>query len=127
MYNFPNHVRGRSNRDLHAFTLIELLVVVAIIALLIAVLLPALNQAKAVAKTVACLSNQRQFGVGVQMWLNDKNGWFPHMWINGNFPESGGGNKGAYLLDGYIYGQYLGWEDLLVGTSDFQSSAKLAY
>ncbi len=54
----------RPNRDLfaRAFTLIELLVVVAIIALLIAILLPALGRARERARTVACLSNERQIG-----------------------------------------------------------------
>jgi len=41
-----------------AFTLIELLVVIAIIALLLSLLTPALSQAKALAKSAACKSNQ---------------------------------------------------------------------
>lgn len=59
----PQPVRG--------FTLIELLVVISIIALLIAILLPALTQARAVAQGAACLSNQRQIGLAMVMYLGD--------------------------------------------------------
>ncbi len=50
-----------------AFTLIELLVVISIIALLIALLIPALGSVQESARTMNCLSNQRQ----VQMALTD--------------------------------------------------------
>ncbi len=60
----------RRNRFLSAcaFTLIELLVVVAIIALLVAILLPALGRARERARTVACLSNERQIGHAVVLY-----------------------------------------------------------
>lgn len=47
---------------------------IGIIAALIALLLPALNQARAAAKTVTCLSNLRQLGLGYQMYLNNNRG-----------------------------------------------------
>jgi prepilin-type N-terminal cleavage/methylation domain-containing protein/prepilin-type processing-associated H-X9-DG protein len=54
-----------------AFTLIELLVVIAIIAILAAILFPVFAQAKAAAKTSACLSNTKQLGTGVLLYLGD--------------------------------------------------------
>src|SRR5213592_5029174 len=53
------------------FTLIELLVVIAIIAILAAILFPVFAQAREKARGAACLSNQKQLGLAVQMYAQD--------------------------------------------------------
>jgi prepilin-type N-terminal cleavage/methylation domain-containing protein/prepilin-type processing-associated H-X9-DG protein len=58
-------------RNHRAFTLIELLVVIAIIAILASILFPVFAQARAKARQTSCLSNARQLGTAVQMYLQD--------------------------------------------------------
>ncbi|MCC6403924.1 MAG: prepilin-type N-terminal cleavage/methylation domain-containing protein [Fimbriimonadaceae bacterium] len=60
-----------------AFTLIELLVVIAIIAILAAILFPVFAQAKVAAKNTACLSNGRQIGMAVKLYLGDHDDTMP--------------------------------------------------
>ena len=63
-------------RSEDGFTLIELLVVVAIIALLISILLPSLSRARETARTVKCLSIQKQIGVANHMYADASDGQF---------------------------------------------------
>jgi prepilin-type N-terminal cleavage/methylation domain-containing protein/prepilin-type processing-associated H-X9-DG protein len=64
-----------------AFTLIELLVVIAIIAILAAILFPVFAQAKAAAKSAACLSNTKQLGLGMTQYITDNDGAYPGGWF----------------------------------------------
>lgn len=83
----------------HGFTLIELLVVIGIISVLIAILLPALHAARVQAMEVVCQSNLRQWGLGIQMYVDQAHGELPQKGPDGsntntNFFGPSGGVKG---------------------------------
>lgn len=60
------------------FTLIELLVVIGIIAVLAAILFPVLSQAREAGRKTTCLSNLRQIGSAVSLYLQDYDECFPN-------------------------------------------------
>ncbi|MEM9083987.1 MAG: type II secretion system protein [Planctomycetota bacterium] len=88
-----SHLGGPYQRTPYGvgFTLIELLVVVAIIALLVGILLPALSTAQETARSIACLSNMRQFGIAFQSYTADYDDRLPpHAYSDTNLIEPGG-------------------------------------
>jgi prepilin-type N-terminal cleavage/methylation domain-containing protein/prepilin-type processing-associated H-X9-DG protein len=68
---------SRSHRRHSGFTLVELLVVIAIIAILSGILFPVYSRAREAARKSACLSNMRQLGQALAMYLSDSDGTYP--------------------------------------------------
>ncbi len=66
------------SRNPRAFTLIELLVSIGVISILIGLLLPALSGAKIRASEVKVLSELRQIGVSMQLYVEDAGGLYPY-------------------------------------------------
>lgn len=59
------------------FSLIELLVVVAIIGILASLVMPSLGKAREKSKIAVCVSNQKQIGTAIYMYMDDNDGKFP--------------------------------------------------
>lgn len=74
-----------------AFTLIELLVVIAIIAILAAILFPVFAQAKEAAKKSADLSNMKQIGTSMAIYLADSDDTYPSAYYYNNDVSSANG------------------------------------
>lgn len=85
-----------------AFSLIELLVVLVIVVVLAGMLLPAARLARQAAKSLQCLSNERQIGVAMQAYLDDNDGWYPTARQDGVSGAFAGQRHWFELLQPYV-------------------------
>jgi prepilin-type N-terminal cleavage/methylation domain-containing protein/prepilin-type processing-associated H-X9-DG protein len=80
------------------FSLLELLMVLAVIGLMLAIVLPVLAQARAKQRQATCLSNERQLGAALIMYLSDSDDSFPNgiNWYRGGASEIASSPTGPY-------------------------------
>ncbi len=89
------------SRSRNGFTLIELLVVIAIIAILASILFPVFAKARAQARKISCLSNMKQIGLSLMMYVQDYDETHaPAQWHN----EYGGACSPTFFGFGRIGG-----------------------
>ena len=81
------------------FTLIELLVVIAIIAILAAILFPVFAKVREKARQTACLSNEKQIGLGFAQYTQD----YDEMMPCGIQQKLGNGNNSGIGWAGQVY------------------------
>ncbi len=79
--------RPSKKSEFKGFTLIELLVVIAIIAILAAILFPVFAQAREKARGASCLSNAKQQGTALALYVDDWDEMLPRSYSYGN-PEN---------------------------------------
>ena len=73
----PLSLSGQQRLCGKAFTLIELLVVIGIVAILAALLVPVFNRGKESARSVSCVNNLHQIGIGLQLYVSDNGNKLP--------------------------------------------------
>jgi prepilin-type N-terminal cleavage/methylation domain-containing protein/prepilin-type processing-associated H-X9-DG protein len=117
------HNISRSHRQRQGFTLIELLVVIAIISILAAILFPVFARARENARRASCMSNLKQIGLGMMMYVQDYDDHYALL-IPGTWHDDTTYSKGAAVCtgkpcqyfkvaEGFHTDNFVSWMDLL--------------
>ncbi|MCC6728349.1 MAG: type II secretion system protein [Chthonomonadales bacterium] len=104
-------------RAIGGFTLIELLVVIAIIGILASMLFPVFAQAREKARQIDCVSNMRQLGLALQMYIGDYDALYPpqdHLYIEPCDPCPFWMDV-AYGVPNWYYSPYANWAQAIFG------------
>jgi len=117
----------RTQRN-QGFTLIELLVVIAIISILASILFPVFARARENARRASCLSNLKQVGLGIMMYVQDYDEKYPMQFYFPTFSDNATPVAGKYLqtqagtpgvlfeigdTNSGVLGHYITWMDLI--------------
>jgi prepilin-type N-terminal cleavage/methylation domain-containing protein len=87
-------------RNRKGFTLVELLVVIAILGILIAIIFPVFARAREKTRQSVCLNNQKQLGMGMQMYADDYDGCLPPAGVGDGGPGPSGNWAGVDTISG---------------------------
>ena len=96
----------------HGFTLVDVLVVIAVISILAAMLFPVFVQAREKARAISCLSNMKQIGLGVQMYIQDNDERLFFRPANSS-SRVGSGRSGIVITNLIAYDQAQWWNLLM--------------
>jgi prepilin-type N-terminal cleavage/methylation domain-containing protein len=105
--------RSQKHSRAQGFTLIELLVVIAIIAILAAILFPVFQKVRENARRAGCASNEKQFVLGILMYVQDTDETLPltykdqYSYGPGTVAFNTGGNAVGSNVGGTVVGGVL--------------------
>jgi prepilin-type processing-associated H-X9-DG protein/prepilin-type N-terminal cleavage/methylation domain-containing protein len=98
-----------TQRTRRAFTMVELLTVIVVIVILAALLFPVVSSARRRASTATCLSNVRQIGQAMAMYVSDYDSTYPvslsadSNWVLDIQPYIGGKGGAAASFEATLY------------------------
>jgi len=112
------YMSGYSARR-RGLTLVEMLVVLAIVAILAGILFPVFARVREAGHNAVCLANLKQLALGMTLYCNDHNGYFPEAWpgniLKQETPQPDQAKPGGkYLTNiGKDDGHFVTWMDAL--------------